>query len=86
MKKKIYMSKTMWFNFILLALAMFDKEFFQTMGVPDILLPKIEIILVKLCAVGNLFLRYYSSQDEIEKPKGSNNEGIALIAGFILAL
>jgi hypothetical protein len=85
--KKIYMSKTMWFNIILLSIAMFDRNFFETIGVSQAAIPKIEIILVKVCAIGNLILRYYSTSEKIE-PINADTEkaGLAIVIGCILAV
>lgn len=85
--KKFYMSKTMWFNIALLVIAMFDRDFFQTLGVSETILPKIEIILVKVCAIGNLVLRYYSTSEKI-KPLNNTKDGagLSVIIGAILAI
>ncbi len=84
--KKIYMSKTVWFNIALLCLAMFDRHFFETLGVRNDLLPKIEIILVKVCAIGNLILRYYSTSEKIEPLNTEKDKlGLWIIVGCILS-
>ena len=85
--KKAYMSKTVWFNIALLCLAMFDRDFFETMGVEKVLLPKIEIILVKICAIGNLILRYYSTSEKIEPLNTEKDKrGLSIIVGCILSI
>lgn len=89
MKQKHFMqSKTIIFNFIFLALAMFDRTFFETLGVSEVAIPKIEIILVKICAIGNLALRYFGDGTQIKKLTGDDQEtkSLVMVAAMILAM
>lgn len=89
MKKKHWMaSKTILFNFILLAIAMFDRTFFETVGVAENAIPKIEIILVKVCAIGNLALRYFGDGSQIKKLNSEDNETktMVMVIALILAM
>jgi len=81
-------SKTIIFNFIFLALAMFDRTFFETLGVAQEAIPKIEVILVKICAIGNLALRYFGDGTQIKKITGDDAEtkSLVMVMAFILAL
>lgn len=87
-QKHFMQSKTIIFNFIFLALAMFDRSFFETLGVGAEAIPKIEVILVKICAIGNLALRYFGDGTQIKKITGDDQEtkSLVMVMAFILAL
>jgi hypothetical protein len=87
-QKHFMQSKTIIFNFIFLALAMFDRTFFETLGVGPEAIPKIEVILVKICAIGNLALRYFGDGTQIKKITGDDQEtkSLVMVMAFILAL
>ena len=60
-QKKFYHSRTIWANFIILCLALFDKEFFNVFGLSEHIVVIITSILVKTIAILNIALRLFTT-------------------------
>lgn len=60
--KKAYHSKVVWINFIILVLSLFDSEFFSALGLQEQTIVLISSILVKVVAIGNIALRFLTTQ------------------------
>lgn len=60
--KKVYQSRVVWINFIILTLSLFDTQFFQALGLADATIMIVSSILVKIVAVGNIALRFLTNQ------------------------
>ena len=58
-QKNVFKSWTLWINFLILMIALFDKEFFSIMGVSEQGTNVILALSVKFIAILNLLLRFF---------------------------
>lgn len=61
MKKKYYHSKTIWINFLILVLSLFDAQFFEAIGLNDHQITILTSVIIKVVAVGNIALRLFTN-------------------------
>lgn len=60
--KPLHHSKTIWINFIILVLSIFDTQFFNSLGLSEHTTIVITSILVKVIAIGNIALRLFTKE------------------------
>ena len=65
MKKHAVKSMTLWINFAILVLSMFDREFFDAMGFSEQLTNIVLAWFVKLAAILNIALRIFFTSSPI---------------------
>lgn len=63
--KPVYQSATVWINFVILLVAIFDHDFFSIFGLNDATIAKLMILGVKLTALGNIILRVFITKTGI---------------------
>ncbi len=64
---KYHKSKTLWLNFIVLCLSLFDSEFFQMLGINENTTNIINASVIKITAILNIALRVFFTQKEMDK-------------------
>jgi len=69
MTKKPYKSITLWVNFLILALSMFDAQFFHLFNLTPGQVAIVMAIVVKVVAVLNLVLRVFFTDSAITLKK-----------------
>jgi hypothetical protein len=70
MKNKVYYkSLTIWVNFIILALSLFDAQFFMLFDLSEHTTAIILGVIVKIIAVGNIALRLFLSDTKLVSSK-----------------
>lgn len=70
--KKPHQSITLWVNFLILLLSMFDAEFFKLMGLSEHQAMVVLAIIVKAVAALNLILRVFFTHGAISFKNQSN--------------
>jgi hypothetical protein len=64
-KKPIYKSATVWVNFIVLFIAIFDHDFFSVFGFDDDTIAKFMMLGMKLTALANIYMRIFLTKTKI---------------------
>jgi hypothetical protein len=59
--KKYYQSRTIWINFAILCLSLFDSEFFSMLGLSEQAVAITTSIIVKVVAILNIGLRLFTT-------------------------
>ena len=59
--KQLHHSLTIWINFIILVLSIFDTHFFDSLGLSEHTTLIITSILVKVVAIANIALRLFTN-------------------------
>lgn len=72
-QKKYYNSSTLWVNFIILILSLFDKEFFEILGVNENTSNIILAVTIKIVAVLNIALRIFFTNTQIKFNDNESN-------------
>lgn len=72
-QKKYYQSYTLWINFIILVISLFDKEFFDTLGVSEHISNAILALSIKIIAIMNIALRLFFTNSEIKFKNETDN-------------
>lgn len=70
-KKPYYKSVTLWFNVIILSLALLDKEYLKAFGMEDKTIELVTLTSIKLTALFNIIIRVVFTKDKIG---GTKNE------------
>ena len=65
MTKVFYKSWTLWVNFFILVLSLFDSAFFSLFSLSESTIAIILGLLVKITAIGNIALRVFMSDTKI---------------------
>ena len=73
--KKYYQSKTIWVNFAILCLSLFDKEFFSMMGLSEQTVAITTSIIIKVVAILNIGLRLFTTTSINGTKSGNQTEG-----------
>lgn len=66
MTKPFYKSITLWINFAILVLSLFDSEFFSAIGIKEHTALIINATIIKLVAVLNIALRVFFTDSKIK--------------------
>lgn len=59
--KKYYHSRTIWINFIILCLSLFDSEFFSVLGMTEQAIAITTSVIIKVVAILNIGLRLFTT-------------------------
>ena len=63
--KPYYKSATIWLNFIILAISLFDRELFSIFGMSDENISKVMIVLMRVVALLNIIIRTWLTKSKI---------------------
>lgn len=75
MKKRKHPAKsvTLWINFLILALSMFDQAFFETFGFSEHDTNRVLMVCVKITALLNLVLRVFFTNSALNFKSGPDD-------------
>ena len=65
MTKVFYKSWTLWVNFLILVLSLFDAPFFELFELSDKAIAIVLGIILKISAIGNIALRVFMSEKKL---------------------
>lgn len=73
--KKYYHSRTIWINFIILCLSLFDSEFFSVLGMTEQAIAITTSVIIKVVAILNIGLRLFTTTPIHGTKSGNQTEG-----------
>lgn len=75
MTKVFYKSWTIWVNFLILVLSLFDAPFFALFNLSEHAIAILLGIIVKVIAVGNIALRLFVSETKLTRLPSPQKQG-----------